>query len=65
MQTWKILWRNRVRQSMRMHHARLLATHKELLPDWKKAFSSFEVMSEGHDPLGQIYAQMIDNVLAG
>ena len=48
---------------MRMHHARLLATHKELLPDWKKAFNSFEVMTDGHDPLGPIYCQMIDNVL--
>ena len=53
-----------MRQLMRMHHVRLMCMHKELLPDWKKAFSTFDVMAEGKDPLGPIYAQMIDSVLA-
>ena len=53
-----------MRELMRMHHVRLMCMHKELLPDWKKVFSNYDVMAEGKDPLGPIYAQMIDSVLA-
>ena len=48
---------------MRMQHVRLICMHKEQLPDWKKVFSNYDVMAEGKDPLGPIYAQMIDSVL--
>ena len=46
-------------------HARLLATQRQFLPDWKDEWNSYEV-HEGDDPepLGPVYSQLIDKVLA-
>ena len=51
--------------ALRSQHARLLSTKTELLPLWASTVQSYPIVAQANALWGQVYAEMIERVLAG